>query len=229
MVLKERRLWKQTAEEEIKEFVAQAYLRESENPCPVDKLRSFTDNVRRTGCGECVICREGVLQINSITESIANGIGRSEDFEVLDEISRELILESNCGYGKEIGLIAKDILDHEQEQFEKHIKRKRCDALVCKKYFSYYAAPEKCIGCNQCAESCELNAITGSEGFIHLIDPAVCNRCGKCVSVCGAAAIQKSGAAAPKLPSEPVPVGSFQSETQKEGGLMSQKRRRRTE
>ncbi|MEL7655040.1 MAG: NADH-ubiquinone oxidoreductase-F iron-sulfur binding region domain-containing protein [Bacillota bacterium] len=229
MVMKERKQWKQSSSEEIKDYIIQVYDREAENLCPVDKLKTFTDNVRRTSCGECVYCREGILQLYVLAEAVSQGAGRDGDLEILNEVSKNLIIGSQCDYGIEVGKIAKSIIEHEEEQFEKHIKRKRCDALVCKKFFSYYVAPEKCSGCNQCLEMCDRKAITGSRGLIHLIDPAVCNRCGKCVSVCESTAIQKAGTLAPKVPTEPVPVGSFKIETENEGGLMSQKRRRRTE
>ena len=229
MILKERKLWKQASTEEIKEYVEQVYSKEAENPCPVDRLKMFADSVRRTSCGECVICREGILQLYVMSEAISQGIGRDGDVVVLTEVSNNLILGSSCDYGKEVGKISKCILDKESEQFEKHIKRKRCDTLVCKKFFSYYIAPEKCNGCNQCVRSCDLAAIAGSQGFIHIIDPAVCNRCGKCVSVCEMKSIQKAGELLSNIPAEPVPVGSFRSEPQNEGGIMSQKRRRRSE
>ena len=228
MVLKERKRWKQEPEDKIRDFVSQEYRKEAENPCPVDRLKGFSDRVRRSSCGECVICREGTLQLYVLTESITQGNGRDGDINVLSEISEDMVIGSSCDYGKEVGKFAKSLIDGEREQFERHIKRKRCDALICKKFFSYYIAPEKCIGCNQCADVCEKDAIAGSEGLIHIIDPALCSRCEVCVSVCEVSAIQKSGAVLPKLPCEPVPVGSFQPESN-EGGLMSQKRRRRSE
>lgn len=228
MALQGRKLWKQAPAEEIKEFVTKKYQKESENLCPVDKMKVFTDSVRRTSCGECVICREGILQLNVLAEGISKGNGREGDIEVLTEVSEDLIMGSCCDYGKEVGKINKKIIEEDKEQFEKHIKRKRCDALVCKKFFSYYIAPEKCSGCNKCVEQCTKNAIAGDKGLIHVIDSFVCDRCGKCIAVCEAA-IQKAGTVLPKVPDKPVAVGSFNVEEQNGGGLMSRKRRRRSE
>lgn len=229
MALGERKLWKQSSVEKIKDFVCEAYNGESKNPCSVDKMRAFTDSTRRTSCGECVICREGILQLNVVAEGITEGLGRDVDIEILKEVSENLIVGSCCDYGKEVGKITKKIIEDDQEQFEKHIKRKRCDALVCKKFFSYYIAPEKCNGCNLCVEQCHKEAIAGDKNLIHIMDSSLCDRCGKCLTVCEVGAIQKAGAIVPKVPSEPVPVGSFQSEPQNGGGLMSRKRRRRSE
>ncbi|MCB2357227.1 NADH-ubiquinone oxidoreductase-F iron-sulfur binding region domain-containing protein [Clostridium estertheticum] len=229
MTFRERKLWKQASVEEIKDFVIQAYNQEVENPCPVDKMRAFTDNIRRTSCGECVICREGILQLNVLAEGITQGTGRDGDIEVITEVSDNLIIGSCCNYGKEVGKITKKIIEGEQEQFEKHIKRKRCDDLVCKKFFSYYVAPEKCNGCNKCVDQCPKKAIDGGKDLIHIIDSSLCDRCGECVTVCEAFAIQKAGPVVPKVPTKPVAVGSFETQLQNGGGLMTRKRRRRSE
>jgi NADH-quinone oxidoreductase subunit F len=191
MALKERMQWKQAEKETISDFVRSAFDEVAENPCPVDQLKAFSDRLRRTSCGECVICREGILQLYTLSDTITQGIGRDGDIDVLREISADMVIGSGCDYGKEAGKYAQDMVVKGQEQFEKHIKRKRCDALVCKKFIYYYAAPDKCIGCHQCASVCEPHAIAGSEGMIHVVDPAVCSRCGACIAVCEAGAIKK--------------------------------------
>ncbi len=226
MAVKERKRWKQESEDAIRDFIYQAYNRDAGNPCPVDRLKVFSDHMRRSSCGECVICREGTLQLYTITEAITQGSGRDGDFGIVREIAEDMAAGSSCDFGKEVGRLAKSIIENEGEQFEKHIKRKRCDTLICKKFFTYYISPEKCTGCNQCVEACKPGAITGKPGWIHIIDSAVCNRCGECVLACEAGSIQKAGTVLPKLPDEPMPVGSFQPN---EGGLLSQKRRRRSE
>lgn len=226
MSLMERKLWKQVALDKIQDFVNKEYKRRQENPCSVDKIREFTDSARRASCGECVICREGILQINMISEAISNGKGRDGDIEILDEISENLIIGSCCDYGREIGKIIKNIIGQSREEFEKHIKRKKCDALICKKFFTYYVSPEKCDGCGKCAGECPKGAIAGGENLIHVIDSSICDRCGKCAIVCEKSAIQKAGTMVPGLPSEPVAVGSFKAGKQN-GGLMAGRRRRR--
>lgn len=228
MALIQRKLWKKVSSEEIKDFVIEEYKKQSENPCPVDKIKKFTDSTRRTSCGECVICREGILQLNVIAEAISDGKGRDGDIEVLTEISDDLTIGSCCDYGKEVGKITKEIIEKGIEEFEKHIKRKRCDALICKKFFSYYIEPEKCNGCNKCKEECPQKAIAGDKDLIHVINSDICDRCGKCSMICEKAAIQKAGAVIPKLPQEPVPVGTFKAEPQNGGGLMAGRRRRRS-
>jgi NADH-quinone oxidoreductase subunit F len=228
MIGKERERWKEKSADQIKDFVTNVYEQEANNPCPVDRLKALSDILRRKSCGECVICREGILQISVLTEAITQGIGRDGDIDVISEISEDMSIGSACDYGREVGKIAKQMLEDEREQFERHIKRKRCDALVCKKFITYYVSPEICSGCNQCLEACEPGATRGGEGLIHIIHSDSCTRCGDCVLACKQGAILKTSASVPNIPKEPVPVGSAQLDSV-QGSLMSQKRRRRSE
>jgi len=70
------------------------------------------------------------------------------------------------------------------EEYEEHIKDKFCRAGVCKTLFEYYIDPETCDGCTRCARICPVGAITGERKELHVIDPAICNRCGSCVDRC---------------------------------------------
>lgn len=223
-----RKQWKKTSLDEISMFVGAADQAVSDTACPVDYMKRFTDIARRNSCGECVICREGILQLSIVTAGITLGLGREQDLEIIQDISTDLILGSSCDYGKEVGKITKKIIDDHEADFTKHIKRKRCDALVCKKFITTYIAPETCSGCGKCITNCPVNAIFGGTGMIHVIDATICDRCGACEAVCAAKAILKAGAILPKLPEKPIPVGSFPADTAG-GGLMARKRRRKSE
>ncbi|MBN2216639.1 MAG: 4Fe-4S binding protein [Pirellulales bacterium] len=48
--------------------------------------------------------------------------------------------------------------------------------------------PEKCTGCEECVESCPLDAIEIHDG-IAVVDEEVCGDCGACVDVCPSGAI----------------------------------------
>lgn len=228
MVVKEREQWKETSADEIKDFISNVYEKEAKSPCPVERLKTLSDSLRRKSCGECVICREGILQLSVLAESITQGGGREGDIDVINEISQDMSIGSGCDFGREVGKIAKDIIDSEREQFERHIKRKRCDSLVCKKFITYYISPEACTGCNLCEKTCKAESIKGSNGLIHIIDSASCTKCGDCVRTCESGAILKSSTSVPNLPTIPVPVGSTPSDSS-QGSLMSQRRRRRSE
>lgn len=228
MEYKTRKHWKKASPDEINTDVESLEKAVNNTACPVDQMKQLTDIARRNSCGECVICREGLLQLAVVSEGITLGLGREQDVEIIQDISNALVSSASCGYGKAVGaVIARNIGENEAD-FTKHIKRKRCDALVCNKLISFYIAPETCSGCGKCWEVCPVQAITGGVGLIHLIDPSLCNRCGACEAVCGDKAIVRAGAVLPKLPETPIPVGSFQAEAAG-SGLMSRKRRRKSE
>ncbi|MBU4438424.1 MAG: 4Fe-4S binding protein, partial [Acetobacterium sp.] len=219
-----RKQWKKASPDEIGNYVESIHQAVNRTRCPVDQLKQFTDTVRRNSCGECVICREGLLQLAVVTAGITQGLGREQDVEIIQDISDDLIIGSSCDYGKEVGKIIRQQIAEYEDDFTKHIKRKRCDGLVCNKLVSFYVSPETCTGCGKCLDVCPVNAVAGGEGLIHVIDVSRCNHCGDCEAVCSDKAILRAGAVLPKLPQEPVPVGSFQADAES-GGLMSRKRR----
>jgi NADH-quinone oxidoreductase subunit F len=225
---KERKQWKTASLDEITAFIRSIDDKSRTSPCPVDRLKTFLGTVSPSSCGECVICREGLYQLKVVAESITQGQGRDVDVEIIEDISGDLVIGASCDYGKEVGKIIRDLIAKEAEVFNRHIKRKRCEALVCNKLVSFYIAPEQCTGCGQCLTACPKGAIAGGDGQIHVIDQGRCSRCGDCEAVCRDQAVKRSAAVLPKLPEAPVLVGSFSAEASG-GGLMARKRRRKAE
>lgn len=183
--------------------------------CVVDWSKKMFDYARSESCGKCVMCREGTMQIYKIIKDITEGKGESEDIGLLKELAEVIKENGGCELSR---LSSENLLvaiESHTDEWESHIKRKRCSALVCKKYISIHILPEKCQGCNKCMDSCSEEAIAGSKGMIHVIDQEKCSRCGKCIAICESNAIEKAGAIKPKTPESPIPVGSWQSGTRR--------------
>ena len=89
--------------------------------------------------------------------------------------------------------------------FDEHISKKGCRAGVCKKFMTYHILASKCIGCGECMDACEDEAILGKKKFVHVIDLNECTLCGKCMDVCDEDAIVMAGAKKPKCPAKPIP------------------------
>ena len=74
-----------------------------------------------------------------------------------------------------------------------------------------YIDPALCTGCEICAKAAPEGAIAGGEGMIHVIKDDSRLKNDEFFALCPVAAIKKAGAIKPRVPQEPVPVGSFEA------------------
>ena len=76
------------------------------------------------------------------------------------------------------------------DEYEAHVKERRCPSGVCKALLQY-TITDKCIGCTKCARNCPVNCISGKVKELHFIDQAKCIKCGACQTACPVDAIVK--------------------------------------
>ncbi|MCK4475974.1 MAG: 4Fe-4S binding protein [Methanophagales archaeon] len=171
-----------------------------EDTCMVDIARFFIDFLCDESCGKCVPCREGLDQMRGILNDIVAGKGEEEDIELLEEIGETMSNFSLCALGTTAANPVLTTIRYFGDDYEAHIKEKRCPALVCKDLIAYYIDQKKCIACMLCLNNCPVDAIEGEKGKIHVIDQSKCNKCGTCYDVCP----PKVGAVK-KISGEPVP------------------------
>lgn len=195
--------------------------------CVVDFSKKLMGLASELSCGRCVLCREGTLQVYEIFKEISLGSGRREDYELSLELLSLIEEHAECDTSREASRQVLSLLKSEVEEWERHIKRNKCSQLVCKSSFTLYVDPEVCDGCHLCVNSCLSKAILGEKGLIHVIDTEVCSKSLSCLKVCPKGAIKKAGAVRPKLPLEPIPVGSFETSGGEEENDASGMRRRR--
>ena len=100
------------------------------------------------------------------------------------ELAEAIKDASQCGLGQSLSNPVLSSLKHFKEEYEEHIKNKRCPAGVCKALISFSIDKETCTGCRLCAKKCPQDAITGEAKEPHIIDPEKCIKCGVCVDVC---------------------------------------------
>lgn len=160
-----------------------------EDTCMVDIARFFMEFTQEESCGKCTPCRVGTKRILEILDRICGGKGQEGDIELLETLCEQIKQDSLCGLGQGAPTPVVSTLKHFREEYEIHIKEKRCPAKVCKALIRYEILPDFCTGCTVCARNCPTGAITGERRQTHVIDSETCIRCGICMQVCNFNAI----------------------------------------
>ncbi|MBJ6749533.1 NADH-quinone oxidoreductase subunit NuoF [Geomonas anaerohicana] len=158
-----------------------------EDTCLVDIARYFLEFLSDESCGKCVPCREGIRQMLKVMTDITQGRGKEGDIELLENMAMATQGAALCALGKTAPNPVLSTLKYFREEYEAHIKEKRCPALSCKELIAFHIAPEKCKGCGSCLRKCPANAIEGGKKTIHVIDQEKCTKCGTCIEACPAA------------------------------------------
>ncbi len=103
-----------------------------EDTCIVDIARYFLDFTQKESCGKCAPCRLGTRQMLNILEKITQGRGQMEDLARLERLAQSVKAGSLCGLGQTAPNPVLTTLRYFREEYEEHIKYKRCRAAVCK-------------------------------------------------------------------------------------------------
>ena len=162
-----------------------------EDTCMVDVAKYFINFLCDESCGKCVPCREGLRQARKILTDIVEGKGKEGDIDKLRQIAEASSASALCALGQTSANPMLTTLRYFADEYEAHIKEKRCPALSCRSLINFYIDPAKCTGCTLCARSCPVQAINGEVGKIHIIDQSKCIKCGTCLEECRFKAITK--------------------------------------
>jgi len=155
-----------------------------EQTCMVDVAKYFLSFLQDESCGKCVPCRLGIDRMLEIVTDIAEGKGRSEQLDLLEELADTVSQTALCGLGKTAPNPVLSTLRYFRPEYEAHIYDKKCPAGVCKSLITYVIDPDICNGCGACLLGCGHNAITGEKKQPHVIDTQLCQKCGICRSEC---------------------------------------------
>jgi ferredoxin len=162
-----------------------------EDTCIVDVAKYFLGFTKEESCGKCTACREGSDVLLKILDKICNGQGTEEDLTLLEDLGQAVKEASLCGLGQTLPNPVLSTLRHFRDEYEAHIRDRRCPAGVCKALFQYEIDEEKCTGCEVCKKNCPLDAIQGDKKAAHVIIQERCDKCGACYEVCAFDAVTK--------------------------------------
>jgi NADP-reducing hydrogenase subunit HndC len=155
-----------------------------EDTCMVDLAKYFLEFTSDESCGKCASCREGSSAMLEILTRITEGNGKEGDIEFLEELGHAIKDASQCGLGQTLPNPVLSTIKNFRDEYEAHIKNKKCPAHVCKALISFHINPDKCTGCTVCALKCPAHAISGNRKEPHIIDQDKCIKCGICYTVC---------------------------------------------
>ena len=155
-----------------------------DSTCMVDIARFFLNFTQDESCGKCTFCRVGTKRMLEILERICAGEGQEGDIELLEELGRKIVSSSLCGLGQSAPNPVLTTIKYFRDEYEAHIKEKRCPAGKCKALISYEIDPDKCVGCTLCAKACPVGAVSGERKQPHKIDRSLCTKCDACRRAC---------------------------------------------
>ncbi len=162
-----------------------------EDDCMVDIAKFFLEFTVEESCGKCTPCRIGTKRMLEILDKVTKGTATLEDLDKLEELCYYVKENALCGLGQTAPNPVLSTLRYFRDEYEAHIKEKRCPAGVCKALLSFHIDRDKCKGCTLCARNCPADAIVGSVKNPHFIDTDKCIKCGTCIEKCKFGAIYK--------------------------------------
>jgi NADH:ubiquinone oxidoreductase subunit F (NADH-binding) len=155
-----------------------------EDTCPVDIAHYFLDFTQKESCGKCTPCRIGTRYMVETLDRIRSGRGEEKDLDILASLG-ELVRDSSlCGLGQTAPNPVLTTIRYFKDEYEAHIREKKCPATVCRELIHFFILPEKCVGCLLCLKACPSGAISGRLKELHTIDDTKCIKCGACYDVC---------------------------------------------
>lgn len=152
--------------------------------CMVSIARFFMQFTQNESCGKCVLCREGTKHMLALLDDIIEGRADENTLELLEKLGAAVSKGSLCALGKTAPNPVLSTLKYFRDEYEAHIKDKRCPAGVCKALLKPEILPDMCKGCTACSRVCPVGAISGEKKMPHKIDPEKCIKCGACKAKC---------------------------------------------
>ncbi len=102
-----------------------------ESNCVVEIARFFLSFTQSESCGKCSPCRLGTRQMLEILTRITEGQGRESDIDTLLTIAKTVKECSLCGLGQTSPNPVLSTIKYFREEYDAHIKEKKCPAAVC--------------------------------------------------------------------------------------------------
>lgn len=163
-----------------------------EDNCMVNTAKFFLEFTSFESCGKCAPCRIGLKEMLKILDKITSGKGTMDDLDKLEKLGNYIKKASLCGLGQTAPNPVLSTLKYFRNEYEAHIKEKKCEAKICTDLYHYNIDADRCKKCGICAKNCPVNCISGEiRKTPFVISQNECIKCGNCFDVCPFDAIDK--------------------------------------
>ena len=92
-----------------------------EDTCMVDMARRIMHFYAHESCGWCIPCREGTAWLRKMLERFHAGLGRSEDIDLIEELSQNMLGRTFCPLGDAAAMPTISIVQKFRSEFEDHL------------------------------------------------------------------------------------------------------------
>jgi NADH-quinone oxidoreductase subunit F len=97
-----------------------------ETRCMVRCLQRLSYFYFEESCGQCTPCREGTGWLYRMVHRIEHGQGRDDDLDTLNSVADNIQGRTICALGDAAAMPVRAFIKHFREEFEYHIRQKRC-------------------------------------------------------------------------------------------------------
>ena len=103
----------------------------------------------------------------------------------MEELSAHISENSLCGLGQSAPNPVLTTIRYFRNEYEAHIREKKCPAKQCQELLQYIIDPDRCMGCGLCVYACPADCIKGGENNQpYYIEQENCSKCGACLDIC---------------------------------------------
>ena len=152
--------------------------------CLVDMARHLVAFMGSESCGKCVICRDGLRELEAKLSLLVSGRAHAGVIEEIEDLGKVIAAAAQCGLGRSAANPVLSTLRYFRDEYEAHI-RARCPALSCKALITFAVVPAGCSDCRCCFLTCPAGAVRPGAGKKrHFIDQNLCTNCWACCETC---------------------------------------------
>ncbi|MBD5463323.1 MAG: FAD-dependent oxidoreductase [Lachnospiraceae bacterium] len=94
--------------------------------CPLAMYRSFLQMSMNQSCGKCIPCRDGLVEVERLLESILNGDADMETLDKMRSMCHMIVETADCAVGVVAANMVLSSMEEFADEYESHIRSRRC-------------------------------------------------------------------------------------------------------